>query len=105
MDIVLDDDGLERPLQQVAHTMMTPIRVLGKGTIDVPHKGGNVPAGSRDHQVKMISHQAVSKQQHSVPVDGLTENLQEPGPVTIAFEDDLLPIAAGHDVIARAFNV
>jgi len=78
---------------------MALIKKLGIYTVQLAHTQGKIAVRRLDHKVIVVVHQAVSMTEPVIPFIDMLERVQEVDAVLVVFENSLLFIAAGGDVI------
>ena len=106
MAVPVHDNRLVAPLQHVASPAVSPVKGLGVGSVEAAHAPDQVRLGGLEQQVKVVAHQAIGIEQPALLPDLFGQRPDKGQPVPVAFEDRLLPIPAGGDVIdgAREFQ-
>jgi hypothetical protein len=83
MALLLHQDGLESPLQDVPDTSVTPIEVLCVDTIEVAHSTREVCVRGLDQKVIVIGHQAVAMTYPVKALHYIPQTLQKRAPIVI----------------------
>jgi hypothetical protein len=100
--IVLDDDGFESALKQVACPVVPTVEPDTVTDAQPLHRAAQVGLGCFEHQMEMVVHENVSVDCGPEPFGLLGKQLQEMKPVGVLAEDMFAVIAAGGDVITSA---
>ena len=100
--VALDQDALEAPLEDVTHTAVTAIELLGIHAIQLAHPGRKVAFGGFDDQMIVIGHLAPGMDGPVVALAALGQGFQPDFAVDVVDKDILAPIPARGHVIKTA---
>lgn len=98
MAVFLNEDRLVAALEQMTCPLMPFIEQLGIDAVQLPHTQGEIAVWRFD-QEDMVIHQAVGMAEPVIPLIDMLEGVQEVDAVLVVFENGLLFITAGGDVI------
>jgi hypothetical protein len=96
---LLDEDGFESPLEDVARPLVVPVDPLRVDAIEVAHTSREIRFRRLDHQVIVVGHQAVRVTNPPVSINHFGKDLKEGHAIRIGKEDLLTSIATARDVI------
>lgn len=99
MAVLLNEDRFVSPLEQMACSLMALIKKLCVDAVQLPHTQGEVTVRRLDQEVIVVVHHAVGMAEPVIPFIDMLECVQEVDPVLVVFENGLLFIATGGDVI------
>jgi hypothetical protein len=99
MTVFLNKDRFISPLKQMTCPLMTFIKKLCIDAVQLPHAQGQVTVRCLDQKVIVVVHHAVGVANPIVSLINVLERVQEVDAVLVVFENGLLFIAAGGDVI------
>jgi hypothetical protein len=102
MAVLLNEDGLVPPLEQMAGPAMRPVEELRIHAVQLTHSERQVAVRSLHEKVIMIVHQAVGMADPVISFIHVLEGIQEPYAILIAFEDHLPLVASRGDMIYSA---
>ncbi len=97
--VLVDQDCLEAPLEQMTGALMSPVRRLCVYPTELPHSFGEVSIRHLHDQMAVVGHQAVCMTQPVESRHHLRQRTQVHPPVLIVLEDRLAPITTGHHMI------
>lgn len=99
MAVFLNEDRFVSALEQMTCPLMTFIKQLGIDAVQLSHTQGEVTVRCLDQEVIVVVHHAVGMTNPIVTFINMLECVQEVYAVLVVFENGLLFIAAGGDVI------
>ena len=99
MAVFLNEDRFISALEQMPCSLMSFIKKLCIDPVQLPHTQGQVAVRRLDQEVIMVVHHAVGMANPIVSFINVLECVQEVDAVLVVFENGLLFIAAGGDVI------
>jgi hypothetical protein len=95
-------EALKSALQHVPHTVVTAIEPLCVGAVESFQASTEIGLWRFDHEMIVIAHQAISVASPMLLRDFPTEQADELPPICVIYEDGLLCVAAGGDVVEGA---
>src|SRR6266508_1528595 len=99
MAVFLNEDRLVAALEQMACPLMTFIKKLGIDADQLPHTQGEIAVRRLDQEVIVVVHHAVCMTEPVISFIDMLKRVQEVDAVLVVFENCLLFIAAGSNVI------
>jgi hypothetical protein len=99
MSVLLDQNSLEPPLEQMPNPLMPPIKYLGINPIQLSHSDRKVSLRSFYQQMVMIVHEAISVAHPMIPFINVLKEIQETFPIFIIQKDGSLLIPPAGNVI------
>ena len=100
--VLIDQYGLEPPLEQVPDLAVAAVVVLGVDAVDVAHEPRQVAAAGLDDEVVVITHQAIGKALGVEAIEAECQHVEQGGAVLVVFKDRLAPVTVRGQVIQRA---
>jgi hypothetical protein len=99
MAVFLNEDRFVSALEQMTCPLMTFIEKLCIDPVQLPHTQRQIAVRRLDQEVIVVVHHAVGMTDPVIPFIDMLERVQEVDPVLVVFENGLLFISAGGDVI------
>ena len=99
MAVFLNKNRFVSALEQMASPLMTFIKKLGIDPVQLPHSEGEITVRRLDQEVIVVVHHAVGMTEPIVSFINVLERVQEVDAVLVVFENGLLFVSAGGDVI------
>jgi predicted ribosome-associated RNA-binding protein Tma20 len=99
MAVFLNEDRFVSALEQMTCPLMTFIEKLCINPVQLPHAQGKITIWRLDQEVIVVVHHAVGMAEPVIPLINMLESVQEVDAVLVVFENGLLFISAGGDVI------
>lgn len=97
--LLLDQNRLIAPLEEMPHPAVPPVEGLRIDAIELPHAQDEIPLGGLDDQVVMVSHEAIAVAAPAVAVGHPPQRDEKLLPVTVVFEYRLSRVPAGGNVV------
>jgi hypothetical protein len=79
----------------VAHLAVPAVEDLGVDAIEVPHEPRQVGLAGMQHEVVVVTHQAVGQHLRIEALYALGQHGEQGGAVGVVHEDGFAPVAAG----------
>jgi hypothetical protein len=95
----LDQGRFEPPRKKMPKRLVSAVKTLGKGAQEPFHPGDQVGVGGLEHQVEMVSHQAVTVNLPAGFLAAFFQSGNEPVPVLVVAKDRFAMIPAIHHVV------
>jgi len=105
MPLLVNQDFLESPLEDVSGTSVVPVEELGIDAVDLAHAEGEVRIRCLDEKVIMVVHETVGMAEPIVLPDRRSEDGEKLLPVGIIREDLSPSISTGGDMIDSARGI
>ena len=99
MAVLLNENRFISSLEEMAGPLMPLIEELRINAVQLTHAQGKIAVGRFDQEMVMIVHEAVGVADPIVPFIDVLERIQKVDAILIVFEDGLLFITAGSDMI------
>jgi hypothetical protein len=100
--LLLNDDRLESPLENVTGAGVPPVEVLGIASVEAMHPPRQGRMGRFHQQVKVISHEAIGVEDPGLVGDDRGEKVQEMAAIRGIVKDRPALVAAAGDVVQRS---
>jgi hypothetical protein len=101
--VLLNENGLVSPLEEMARSFMPPVKGLGIDAVELSHADGEVAVRGFDDEVVMVAHETVGMADPVIALVHLLKDVEKGVSVPIVLEYGLPFVPAGGDVIDRAW--
>jgi hypothetical protein len=99
VELFLDDDRLEPPLEEVAASLVPPVEALGIPSVQAVHPTRESPGGRFEEQVVVVSEQAVGVEPEGLLDDHGAQKVEKLFPIAVIDEDRSSLVSPTDDVV------